>query len=158
MVDQTSELAERIARFLDENHVMSLATAGPLGPHAASLFYARDRLGLLWVSDPNSRHSRDLEADARVSATVAPDTADYALIRGAQIHGAAHRVTDLDERGRFLALLVQRYSFLARPKDAPAKMAAAFDSAAVYRLEPARVVLIDNSLGFGHKDTLVLSD
>lgn len=76
----------------------------------------------------------------------------------AQIHGTAHRVTDLDERGRLLALLVQRYSFLAKPKDAPAKMASAFDSAAVYRLEPARVVLIDNSLGFGHKDTLALSD
>jgi uncharacterized protein YhbP (UPF0306 family) len=158
MVDQTSELAERIVRFLDTNHVVSLATAGSLGPHAASLFYVRDGFGLVWVSDPNSRHARDLEADARVSATVAPDTSGYALIRGAQIHGTAYRVTDLDERGRLLALLVQRYSFLAKPKDASAKMASAFDSAAVYRLEPARVVLIDNSLGFGHKDTLALSD
>lgn len=158
MVDQTSELAERIARFLDANHVMSLATGGTLGPHAASLFYARDGFGLAWVSDPNSRHSCDLEADTRVSATVAPDTSDHAHVRGAQIHGEARRVTDLEERSRLLALLVQRYAFLAKPKDAPAKMAAAFDSAAVYRLEPARVVLIDNSLGFGHKDTLVLSD
>ena len=156
MTDQTSEVAERIARFLDANHVMSLATAGSLGPHAASLFYVRDGFGVVWVSDPNSRHSRDLEADARVSATVAPDTADYALVRGVQIHGTAHRVTDIDERRRLLALLVQRYSFLARPKDASAKMAAALDSAAVYRLEPLRVVLVDNSLGFGHKDTLVI--
>lgn len=154
MVDQTSELAERIVQFLDANHVMSLATAGESGPHAASLFYVRDGLGVVWVSDPNSRHSRELEADARVSATVAPETSDYASICGAQIHGAAFRVTDHDERSRLLALLVQRYSFLARPKDAPAKMAAAFDSAAVYRLDPARIVLIDNSLGFGHKDTL----
>lgn len=158
MVDQTSEVAERIARFLDANHVMSLATAGATGPHAASLFYARDGFGLVWVSDPNSRHSRDLEADASVSATVAPDTSDHTLIRGAQIHGAAHRATAIDERGRLLALLVQRFPFLARPKDASPKMAAAFDSAAVYRLEPSRIVLIDNSLGFGHKDTLVLAD
>ncbi len=158
MIGQTNELAERIIAFLEANHVMSLATVGSLGPHAATLFYACDRLNLVWVSDPNSRHSRELEADARVSATVAPDTSDYALIRGAQVHGTAHRVTDLDERSRLLALLVQRYSFLAKPKDAPPKIAAAFDSAAVYRLEAARIVLIDNSRGFGHKDTLVLSD
>jgi uncharacterized protein YhbP (UPF0306 family) len=63
---------------------------------------------------------------------------------------------DLDERHRLLGLLGQKYSFLTRPKNASAKMAAALESAAVYRLEPARVVLIDNSLGFGHKDTLVL--
>lgn len=156
MVDQTSELADRIVRFLEAHHVMSLATVGSLGPHAANLFYVRDGFGVVWVSDPNSRHSRDLETDARVSATVAPDTSDYARVRGAQIHGVARRVTDSDERRRLLALLVQRYSFLAKPKDASEKMAAAFDSAAVYRLEPARIVLVDNSLGFGHKDTLVL--
>jgi uncharacterized protein YhbP (UPF0306 family) len=156
MAEQTSEVAERIIRFLDANHVMSLATTGSLGPHAASLFYARDGFGVVWVSDSNSRHSRELEADARVSATIAPDTSDYALIRGVQIHGAAHRIVDPDERRRLLALLAQRYSFLARPKDAPAKMAAALESAAVYRLEPARVVFVDNSLGFGHKDTLVM--
>lgn len=156
MADQTSEIAQRIVRFLDANHVMSLATAGASGPHAASLFYVRDGLGVVWVSDPNTRHSRDLEADARVSATVAPDTSDYALIRGVQIHGAAHRVMDIDERHRLLGLLGQKYSFLTRPKNASTKMAAALESAAVYRLEPARVVLIDNSLGFGHKDTLVL--
>lgn len=156
MADQSSEVAERMVRFLDANHVMSLATIDALGPHAASLFYARDGFGVIWVSDPNTRHSRDLEADARVSATVAPDTSDYALIRGVQIHGTARRVTDSAERDRLLALLVQRYSFLARPKDAPAKIAAALDSAAVYRLEPVRIVLVDNSLGFGHKDTLVM--
>ena len=158
MSAQGDDLGDRIARFLDDNHVMSLATVARSEPHAASLFYARDGFGLVWVSDPDSRHSRDLEADARVAATIAPDTADHARVRGAQIHGVARRVRDIDERARLLALLVQRYAFLAKPKDAPPKMAAAFDAAGVYRLQPARIVLIDNSRGFGHKDTLVLPD
>jgi uncharacterized protein YhbP (UPF0306 family) len=65
----------QLARFLDQNHVLSLATVGEEGPHAASLFYARDDRYLLWVSDPASRHSRHIERNARVSATIAPDTA-----------------------------------------------------------------------------------
>jgi hypothetical protein len=35
-----AQAAARIAAFLDAHHVMSLATSGRDGPHAASLFYA----------------------------------------------------------------------------------------------------------------------
>ena len=158
MPEDRSALERRVAVFLDTNHVLSLATSGADGPHAANLFYARDGHHLMWVSDPGVRHSRELEADARVSATIAPDTSDHALIRGAQVHGAAHRVTDAAERSRLLSQLVARYAFLAKPRDAPPKMAAAFDAAGVYRLKPRRIVLIDNSLGFGHKDILDFPD
>jgi nitroimidazol reductase NimA-like FMN-containing flavoprotein (pyridoxamine 5'-phosphate oxidase superfamily) len=60
----SADTAVRIATFLDANHVMSLATCGAEGPHAASVFYVRDGLALLWVSDPESRHSAQLEANA----------------------------------------------------------------------------------------------
>src|SRR5262245_25687970 len=63
--------AQRFLAFLDAHHVMSLATAGADGPHAANLFYARDGFALIWVSDPTSRHSLHVEGGARVAATVA---------------------------------------------------------------------------------------
>ena len=152
----TATLDERVAAFLDAWHVMSLATCGAEGPHAASLFYVRDGMSLAWVSDPASRHSRDLAAEPRVAATVAPDYTDYAAIRGVQISGTAAAVPDLAARTRLLALFTRRFSFLTRPDAAAAMVLKAFSGATIYRLTPARIVLIDNTLGFGHKETLVI--
>jgi len=38
--------------------------------------------------------------------------------------------------------------------EGPPKLREAYARTAVYRLQPARIVLIDNSKGFGHKETL----
>ncbi|EJW13220.1 putative Pyridoxamine 5'-phosphate oxidase [Rhodovulum sp. PH10] len=152
----TNNLRDRLAAFLDAHHVMSLATIGPQGPHAASLFYARDGLDLVWVSEDTTRHSRDLANDPRAAATVAPDTADFATITGVQAHGRVFRVTDPAESLRLRGLLADRYPFLQRMTEAPAELRAAYARVGVYRLEPDTLVLIDNAKGFGHKDTLRL--
>jgi uncharacterized protein YhbP (UPF0306 family) len=160
-----NELQQRIEAFLAAHHVMSLATLGRDGPHAASLFYAYgtfacdvfagDTLALIWISDPASRHSRNVDAEPRVAATIAPDYADFAKIRGLQIGGTARRV-EQDERARYLALLEARYAFLKHP--GPRKMHDAYAKSAIYRLDPKRIVLIDNTKGFGHKETLDLEN
>jgi uncharacterized protein YhbP (UPF0306 family) len=149
------DLAARIAAFLDGHHVMSLATLGPDGPHAANLFYARDGLALLWVSDHTSRHSAELAADARVAATIAPDYADYAAIAGLQVSGRARRLVDDAERARARQILETRYAFLRHLADAGVRDS--YDRAQIYRLDPDRMVLIDNTRGFGHKDVLNLA-
>jgi Uncharacterized protein conserved in bacteria len=112
------ELAERIAAFLDAHHVMSLATLGPHGPHAANLFYARDGFALFWVSDRTSRHSAELEADGRVAATISADHSDYAMIRGLQVSGRARLLADDAERARARQLLEARFPFLEKLADA----------------------------------------
>jgi hypothetical protein len=149
------ELTERIAAFLDAHRVMSLATLGPQGPHAANLFYARDGFTLFWVSDPTSRHSIELEADARVAATIAPDFSDYAVIAGLQVGGRARRLVDGGEHARARHILETRYSFLRQLADAG--MCDSYERAQIYRLDPDRLVLIDNARGFGHKDVLNLA-
>jgi uncharacterized protein YhbP (UPF0306 family) len=151
-----AETATRITAFLDAHHVVSLATCGPDGPHAATVFYVRDGLALLWVSDPNSRHSAELAADARVAATVAPDYFEFDNILGVQISGRAHAITDASERANAERLLQTRYSSLKRLSEGPPALREAYERAEFYRLEPTRLVLIDNSRGFGHKDTLEL--
>ncbi len=153
----SAELEGQILAFLDGHHVMSLATLNAERPHAANLFYARDGLGLVWVSDPDTRHSRDIEADARVAATIAPDYSDFAAIRGVQIAGTARRIAAADERTRHLQQLERRYPFLRQLATGPAKLREAYARTAVYRLQPSRIVLIDNSKGFGHKEMLEIS-
>ncbi len=148
------ETGARIAAFLDAHRVMSLATCGSQGPHAANVFYVRDGFVLLWISDPNSRHSVEIEADRRVAATIAPDYRDFDEVCGVQISGDAYRVADASERRRAQALLAARYPFLGRLSDGPPAMKDAYESAELYRLDPHRMVIIDNQRGFGHKDTL----
>jgi uncharacterized protein len=152
-----TELGQQVAAFLTAHHVMSLASVGSSGPYATSLLYACDGLALVWVSEPGSRHSREIEADPRVSATVAPDYSDFAIIRGVQMTGAARRIVAADERIRHLAQLEARYSFLGQLAAAPLKLRQAYARTAVYRLDPVRIVLIDNTKGFGHKETLEIS-
>ncbi len=154
----SSDLAQRIGVFLDAHHVMSLATVGPGGPHACNLFYARDGLALVWVSDPEAQHSHNLVTAPLVAATVAPDYSDFAAIRGLQITGHARHVRGADERKRFLGLLEARYAFLGRLADAPPQLREAYARTAVYRLRPTRIVWIDNTQGFGHKEVLDLPD
>jgi len=149
------DVAARIAAFLDAHHVMSLATIGRDGPHAASLFYARDRFALLWVSDRTSRHSAELAADARVAATIAPDTSDYAAIAGLQVSGRARRLVDDAECARARRILETKYAFLRHLADAGVRDS--YERAQIYRLDPDRLVLIDNTRGFGHKDVLDLA-
>lgn len=136
---------------------MSLATCGAAGAHATNLFYACDGLALIWVSESDTRHSQEIEADPRVAATVAPDYSDFAAIRGVQIAGVARRVVAADERERHVALLEARYPFLRQLAAGPLKLRRAFARTAVYRLQPAGIILIDNTKGFGHKETLEIS-
>jgi uncharacterized protein YhbP (UPF0306 family) len=149
----SGDTAARIAAFLDAHHVMSLATSGAHGPHAANLFYARDAFALLWVSDPQTRHSMELDADPRVAATVAPDYCDFDVIRGVQIFGEAHRIARASELRLARTLLEARYPSLQRLSDGSA-VKQAYESAALYRLIPSRMLIIDNTRGFGHKDVL----
>jgi uncharacterized protein YhbP (UPF0306 family) len=93
----TIEPGRQIGSFLSAHHVMSLAILGPGGPHATSLFYACDGLAPLWPSHPGTQHSREIEADPRVAATVAPDYADLAAIRGVRVTGAARRIAPADD-------------------------------------------------------------
>jgi len=152
----TRDLSHRIGAFLDAHHVLSLATLGPSGPHATNLFYARDGLELVWLSDPDTQHSRNIVAAPQVAATVAPDYSDFAVIRGVQIMGVARRIEAVDDRGRLLALLEARYAFLGELAEVPQKLRDAYARTAVYRLQPSRMVWIDNTQGFGHKETLDL--
>jgi uncharacterized protein len=153
----TTELDQQVGAFLAAHHVMSLATLGASGPHATSLFYACDGLALVWVSEPNSQHSCEIAVDPRVAATVAPDYSDFAVIRGLQIIGTARQIVATDERMRHLAQLEARYPFLRQLAAGPSKLREAYARTAVYRLQPARIVLIDNTKGFGHKETLEIS-
>ena len=114
-----NDLAERIAAFLDAHRVMSLATLGPDGPHAANVFYVRENFSLFWVSDPASRHSAHIAAHPAMAATIAPDYQDFPQIKGLQLVGVARGLTEPHDDRHGRALLQQRYPFLSNAAAAP---------------------------------------
>jgi uncharacterized protein YhbP (UPF0306 family) len=108
------------------------------------------------MSDPASRHSADLERDGRAAATIAPDCFEMGDIRGIQMTGGAHAILAASDRLRAQQLMQARFPYVGRLSRAPALLREAYARMAFYRLEPRRVVLIDNSRGFGHKDVIEL--
>ena len=150
--EMDNNLAARTAAFLDAHHVMSLATISADGPHATNLFYARDGYALIWVSDPTSHHSRDIEELAEVAATIARDCCDFPDVEGLQIRGRAWRIAHPLKEAQARAGLEARYPFLQRLTEG--KVCDAYHRAQFYRLEPKCIILIDNQRGFGSKEVL----
>lgn len=65
-------MSERARAILDEGRFMTLATSGADGvPWASPVWYAPDGYGeLLWVSRPETRHSRNLAARPELAIVV----------------------------------------------------------------------------------------
>ena len=148
-----SPLAARVAAFLAAHQVMTLATQDAGGPWAAAVFYACDGLDLLFLSSPSTRHARALAADARAAVTIQRDDAPWSEITGVQAEGRVlplHGALADDAR----RLYAGRFPFVGR--DAPAPIAAALQRVHWYRFQPRRLLLIDNRLGFGHREELEL--
>ena len=145
--------ARSVLDLLDAHTVMSLATVSDGRPHAVSLMYANDGYTLYWLSDPRSRHSVALRQSAESTVTVSRQFADFREIIGVQATGTAHEIADDAEAKAGLRMLAERYEFLEQFTSGPRSLVRRLDLAAVYRFDPVEVTLIDNSKGFGHKET-----
>ncbi len=148
-------LRARIEAFLAGHHVMCLATSGPAGPWSAAVFYASDGLSLYFLSAPASRHGRDIEESARAAAAIHREVGDWREIRGLQLEGGAGRISGA-ERAAALALYGRRFPLVANLASAPPEIASAMARVECYRLVPRRIRLVDNTLGFGHKEELLV--
>lgn len=149
------DLRARIEAYLDTHLVLSLATHGPDGPWAASLYYARDGERLIFVSDPATRHARNLEQDSRVAATVHDEEPDWRYIRGLQLAGTARRLTDAAEVSAAWAAYLAKFPFVqALSAEVDQAGARRVEAVCCYELRLTRARLIDNTRGFGYKEEL----
>lgn len=146
-------LRERVVRLLQTHHVMTLATHDGRTPWAAAVFYAPDALDLVFLSKPGSRHGRNLAHDPRCAVTIQRDYSDWPQIAGIQAEGACAELQGA-ERARARALYGERFPVAGGAASIPAAIAQALARVRWYRFRPQRLYLIDNSLGFGHRDEL----
>jgi len=132
---------------------MTLATQGDAGIWAAAVFYVNDSLTLYFLSSPGSRHAQDLARNARVAVTIQRDYDDWPQIVGIQAEGEAVEVAG-DERTRARSLYGDKFPLIGSAGSATGAIAQALAKVRWYRFTPRRLYLIDNSLGFGHRDQL----
>ena len=137
-----SELATRALEYLGRRHCMTLATHGPAGLWAASVFYVNRGFELFFVSRPDSRHVRNLTATVEVSATITDDAPDWPSIRGIQLEGTAGAVEE-PRRNDVLALFGRRFAFTDQLWT---WTSAGRDSAtpSVYFVRPKRLFFVDH--------------
>ena len=149
----STPLRSRVLAFLGEHHVMTLSTVGSDGPWAAAVFYAHDDLKLYFLSAPGSRHTENLARDPRVAATIQRDYDDWPGIRGLQLSGTAGAVAPEDE-ARVRALYQRRYPLVGGGAGVPRAIMEALNRIRWYELVPQDIYLIDNTLGFAHREHL----
>ena len=153
-------LRAQVLEYLQSHNVMTLSTSGSEGPWAAGLFYASDGFDLYFLSDPKTRHCRNVAENPRVAATIHEDYKDWRQIKGIQLEGKCHRVESKLEQARAMAVYLKKYPFvremLLKPQTLVQEMSRRVGSTTWYCVRPSRVLFVDNAKGFGHRDEVEL--
>lgn len=144
---------EEIIEFLKSQNILTLATVNDDGlPSATPLFYLLyGGMRLYWISSASSMHSRNLVSRKEVAAAVYAATEHWKEIRGVQMRGAVHIITDAAERKDVLRNYAERFhlGYILR---------ATMQQSTLYGLVPVWIRLLDNSRHFGYKREIALFD
>ena len=140
-------IEDRVSTFLASLSTLSLATIGIHGePHLADLFFASDAdLKAYFVSSPDSRHTQNLARDRRVAVSIHRQTWDWREIAGLQMEGTVEMLEQPIQREEAWMLYKAKFPFVENFADEIAR-------SHWYRFSPRWIRMIDNRLGFGHRE------
>lgn len=136
---------------------MTLATTGPEGLWAADVFFAFDGPSRYYfVSNPETRHGRNILAHPEVALTVHPDVgSDWRAIRGLQLSGISGLVPDA-ELSTAQETYFARFPFAARMMQPSSEVGAKTGGTRFFVVRATHVYMIDNRLGFGNRQEIEL--
>lgn len=159
---EASYLEERVLKYLEGHNTISLATVSEDRPHAASVFYVNIGFELFYVSDPKSRHSRSLAANPLMSGTINEDYFNWLEIKGIQIEGSVSCVGSIVGNPRIVKTYVAKFpnvkDFFIAPLKLGPEIVKKVSAVRFFKITPSRIFFLDNSMGFGHREELVLTD
>jgi uncharacterized protein YhbP (UPF0306 family) len=140
-----------VVAVMAETTALTLATLDDdTSPRATPLFFAVDAcLRLYFLSEPQSRHVKNLDRDPRAGAALFPAKKAWKEIRGLQIQGRVSRVSE-PERRIALDLYAARFPFIAQ-------LGEAVGLSEMFCLTPSWIRLIDNRRGFAFKQEWTLT-
>ncbi len=131
------EIDNKIVRFINKHHVMTLATVDLVGaPYCCNAFYSFDesRGVLVFASNLDTAHAGHMTHCSAGAASIVLESKVVGKLQGVQIVGSVRRGDGVDR-----ACYVKQFPFAAV---APLEL---------WALEINYVKLTDNRLGFGKK-------
>ena len=131
---------KRIVDFINEHHVLTLATAVENNPWCANCFYVylAEENCFVFTSDDNTKHINDVFVNGNVAGSVVLETKTIGKIRGIQFRGTMKK-----PEGN-LAVIAKRAYLKKFPF-------AVLMKTSLWVLYPNYIKMTDNRLGFGKK-------
>lgn len=128
---------ERIDRFIEEHHVMSLATTDTQSLSVCSLFYLYESESRTFVvaSSEDTKHISHAKSNPEVAGNILLETKNITKIQGVQFWGSF----DLLHEKRLQKLYYKKFPY-----------SLAFNPT-LWSIKVSRFKMTDNSLGFGKK-------
>lgn len=134
------EIDPRIIKFINKHHVLTLATSNANIPYCANCFYvySEDDNLLIFTSDFETKHIRDIVNQNIVAGSVVLETNVIGKIQGIQFQGKIS-----EPKGEMLKKVKSKYL-----KRFPVAM---LMKTTLWQVELTFLKFTDNRLGFGKK-------
>jgi uncharacterized protein YhbP (UPF0306 family) len=131
---------QRIIDFINEHHVLTLATCLNNVPYCSNCFYIylKDENVFVFTSDNDTKHAQDAVKNPSVAGSVVLETNTVGKIRGIQFNGT---------------MFVPGNDLMKKSKKAYLKRfpMAVLMKTTLWALKPDFIKMTDNRLGFGKK-------
>ena len=146
-------LLDKAVGIIDRCKDMSLATVRDDGaPQATVVSFAHDGLELFFFCGAESQKARNMSREPRVSVSLTAPYEDWMEIRGVSMAARARELTSPAEIQEAASLIFARFPNATAIE--PVEPAAV----TCFRLTPYVISVLDYTLGFGHVDTVRVSD
>lgn len=144
----------KLKEIFESHDLLRLGTLDSTGfPNVRSVDFANDPedVSILYFTTFNGTNKvKEIAADNRVYIVVdkaAHSIEELAQIKYARGTGEAYQVVTPEEMQKAMGLLITKYPFIQELPGDPSMMS-------VFRIKLKEVNITDNSLGFGHVDTV----
>ncbi|MFH2143340.1 MAG: pyridoxamine 5'-phosphate oxidase family protein [Bacteroidota bacterium] len=134
------EIDQRIIKFINKHHVLTISTSVNNQPYCANCFYVylNDLNLFVFTSDEDTRHAKEFLINNNVAGSVVLETSVIGKIQGIQLTG---KITE--PQGDFLIICKNKYL-----KKFPVALLMKTN---LWALSPDFIKMTHNQLGFGKK-------
>jgi uncharacterized protein YhbP (UPF0306 family) len=100
------QIDQQIIHFLNEHHLLTLATSQNNNPYCCNLFYVYDQASnqLIFSTETKTKHAQDFICNTNVAGSIALETKEVSKIQGVQLLG-----TILELKGEHLKIAKGHY-------------------------------------------------
>ena len=135
---------DNIQEFMENHNTMTLATHGMDRTGAAAVFYTtiKKSASLVFVSNPESDHIKNLEISKKCAATIQDDGLEWKEIKGLQLKGEINQANE-----KYWGNYLRKYPYIRTNEE----LSKALEKVNLYEFRITWVRLIDNTKGFGNR-------